>query len=279
MRANWDKSLALVLQHEGGYVNHPDDPGGATNKGITQRVYDAFRDRKSLPRQSVRNITSAEVSQIYREQYWNAVRGDELPAGVDYAVFDYAVNSGAKRSKEELQRVLGVGVDGQLGGVSMQALHEACMVDEEAVIKKLCDRRMRFVRSLKTFKTFGKGWTRRIVGERDGFQITDHGVIDLAIMMARDDLAYPLPSVRAAEGKALETDVKQSTTPTGVGAVLSGAGITGQTVVAAAEQVKPHVSETPFGMIAMGLFLLLMVSGVGLMVWTSYQKVREQRAA
>ena len=111
----YNEALKRVLVHEGGYVNDPRDPGGATMKGVTQRTYDGYRKRLGLPSRPVSQITSAEVGEIYRRQYWAAVRGDELPAGIDYVLFDGAVNSGPVQSIKWLQRALGVSVDGVLG--------------------------------------------------------------------------------------------------------------------------------------------------------------------
>ena len=98
MKENFDLALRALLKLEGGYVNHPADPGGATNKGVTQAVYDDWRAARGLMKQSVRLIAPPEVSAIYRKQYWDAVSGDKLPSGLDYAVFDFAVNSGVNIS-------------------------------------------------------------------------------------------------------------------------------------------------------------------------------------
>lgn len=191
--STFKEALTLVLAHEGGYVNHPRDPGGATNKGVTQAVYDAYRTGKGLGTQSVRHITLGEASAIYKRRYWDLVRGDELPTGVDYAVFDFAVNSGTGRAKRYLQKVLGVEADGELGPQSMRAL--AAVNDREGLVTRLCGARMAFLRSLGTFSTFGRGWTRRVMGANDGFQASDTGVIDHAINMMRDHaLDLPLPT-------------------------------------------------------------------------------------
>lgn len=159
MRENLETALKHVLVHEGGFVNHPKDPGGATNRGVTQRVYDAYRDRQGQSRRSVRAITAEEVADIYKRQYWDAIRGDDLPSGLDYAVFDYAVNSGPRRAAQDLQRELGVAVDGVIGNVTLAAVAKADVYD---LIDRLCARRMRFLKGLKHWRTFGKGWTRRV---------------------------------------------------------------------------------------------------------------------
>ena len=98
MTDKFKEALARVLVHEGGEVHNPKDPGGRTNKGITQRVYNAWRTRSHLPIRDVYLISDTEVESIYRSQYWDVIKGDQLPPGVDYAVFDGAMNSGPKQS-------------------------------------------------------------------------------------------------------------------------------------------------------------------------------------
>ena len=159
MDRNFDRALSLVLKHEGGYVNHPSDPGGATNKGVTQATYDAWREKQALPKRSVREIAESEVTAIYRRDYWVRVQGDDLPAGVAYAVFDFAVNSGVYRASRFLQKVVGVAQDGIVGPATIAATKA---LSPAAVIDRLCDDRMAFLHSLGTFATFGKGWTRRV---------------------------------------------------------------------------------------------------------------------
>lgn len=161
MNTNFDKCLSLVLVHEGGYVNHPRDPGGATNRGVTQAVYDAYRKTRGRGQQSVKFITDDEVKAIYRFQYWDRVQGDLLPAGLDYAVFDFAVNSGVGRASKYLQAVVGTPQDGVIGARTLAAIQSP-----KNAINALCDRRMSFLRNLRTFLTFGKGWTRRVTDVR-----------------------------------------------------------------------------------------------------------------
>jgi lysozyme family protein len=161
MNTNFDKCLSLVLVHEGGYVNHPRDPGGATNRGVTQAVYDAYRKTRGRGAQSVKFITDDEVKAIYRFQYWDRVQGDLLPAGLDYAVFDFAVNSGVGRASKYLQAVVGTPQDGVIGARTLAAIQSP-----KNAINALCDRRMSFLRNLRTFLAFGKGWTRRVTDVR-----------------------------------------------------------------------------------------------------------------
>jgi lysozyme family protein len=173
---NFDKALALVLEHEGGYVNDPHDPGGETNRGVTKAVYDAYRKVRGRGPQSVKFITDAELKAIYKFQYWDKVQGDHLPAGLDYAVFDFAVNSGVGRASKFLQAVLGVAQDGQIGARTLAAIHNPINT-----INALCDRRMAFLRRLPTFWRFGKGWTRRVEGSNP--KKVD-GVREVALEMA-----------------------------------------------------------------------------------------------
>ncbi|SFJ54841.1 Lysozyme family protein [Bosea sp. OK403] len=159
------KALKVVLVHEGGKVDHPKDPGGRTNQGVIQRVYDGYRARKGRPKRDVYLMESAERDEIYRAQYWDAVRADDLPAGVDYVVFDGAVNSGPAQSVKWLQRALGgVKVDGALGEATLAAV--ATHPDHDALIAAICQRRMAFLKALSIWPTFGKGWTARVSGVR-----------------------------------------------------------------------------------------------------------------
>lgn len=191
--SNFKPSLSLVLAHEGGFVNHPADPGGATNQGVTQAVYDAYRKYNGAKVQSVKLISAVEVADIYNKQYWRLVRGDTLPCGFDYAVFDFGVNSGVSRAVRYMQRLVGVDDDGVIGFKTISAVEAAARANEEALIVQYCANRLAFLKSLKTFPTFGKGWTRRVIGYTAGVQASDNGVVDYAVMMARKDTAYPLP--------------------------------------------------------------------------------------
>jgi lysozyme family protein len=161
---NFESALAAVLKHEGLFSNHPDDPGGATMKGVIQRVYNAYRQKRGLKMQSVKHISDDEIRTIYKLQYWDAIKGDQLPSGVDYAVFDGAVNSGPRQSIKWLQRALGVDDDGQLGPITLKAA--LLFPDQKKLVDYMLDRRMAFLRSLRHWRSFGKGWTNRVAGVR-----------------------------------------------------------------------------------------------------------------
>ena len=151
--------VAIVLRHEGGFVEHPRDPGGATKYGITLNTLRGWRGDETLTADDVRALTEEDAREIYLARYWNPIRGDELPPGVDLAVFDYAVNSGVRRAARELQAVLGVPQDGAIGRVTLAA---ARSLDPNVVISNLCERRRAFLRTLRTFDTFGRGWLQRV---------------------------------------------------------------------------------------------------------------------
>lgn len=159
MNRNFAKALSLVLKHEGGFVDHPADPGGATNKGVTIGTYRAYIDPQGTV-DDLKHITDAQLAKVYREQYWNKVRGDDLPDGVDYAVFDFAVNSGPSRAAKFLQTVVSSPADGVVGPKTIEATRRAKPPTE--VIRILNANRMEFLQGLPTWKTFGKGWTTRV---------------------------------------------------------------------------------------------------------------------
>lgn len=162
------ESLSRVLAHEGGYSNNKKDPGGPTMKGVTQRVYDAYRRGKGLAVRSVKSLTTDELNDIYDKQYWDAVKGDLLPDGVDYVVFDGGVNSGPGRSimwlQQALRPVYTGRIDGVMGMGTITALKS--INNNDALIDRICDARMNFLRHLGTFPTFGKGWTARVAEVR-----------------------------------------------------------------------------------------------------------------
>lgn len=153
--------LAETLKWEGGWSNSAHDPGGPTMKGVIQREYDRYRRSKGLPTRTVRVIEQSELLEIYKTGYWDPVRGDELPAGVDLCLFDFAVNSGPGRAIMSAQHVLGVGIDGKMGDATIKAIKAR---DPVELCRALVADRMRFLRALGTFRYFGVGWTRRCQG-------------------------------------------------------------------------------------------------------------------
>lgn len=157
MLENFVKSLETVLKHEGGYVDHPKDPGGRTNMGITQAVYEKYLNR-TVTEEEMKNIKIGDVRIIYKENYWDKVKGDDLPSGVDFCVFDWAVNSGVSRASKALQKIIGAKADGVIGPNTLKAVESA---DSEIIIQQLTEAREDFYKRLSTFDTFGKGWLSR----------------------------------------------------------------------------------------------------------------------
>jgi lysozyme family protein len=158
VKENWDSSFAAVLKHEGGYVNNPRDPGGRTNLGVTQRAWEAYLNR-DVTETEMRALTPDIVKPFYKAMYWDKIKGDQLPAGVDYATYDLAVNSGTRRAAKYLQEIAGVFADGIIGPKSIDAIEA---LDPEQTVEVLCDMRLAFLKRLTTFDMFGKGWSRRV---------------------------------------------------------------------------------------------------------------------
>ncbi len=176
MRENFERSLQRVLVHEGGHVNHPRDPGGATNFGVTQRVYDGYRENRHLEKRSVRKITKDEVRDICRNLYARKIRFDDLPAGVDYCVLDGAFNSGVMQSAKWLQRAAGCArVDGNIDEATIAAVR--AHADHDLLIAKILSLRLGMLQKLKTYNTFGKGWRIRVADVLHGAQAWASGSV------------------------------------------------------------------------------------------------------
>jgi len=158
MKHNWEEALKHILKYEGGYVHHKDDPGGMTNLGVTKRVWEEWTG-KSATEADMRSLTPEMVSPLYKKRYWDAVRGDDLPSGVDLCVFDCAVNAGVGRASKFLQQAVGVTADGQIGPMTVAA---TTAKPAEEVIEAFCNLREAHYKSLSTFATFGKGWMNRL---------------------------------------------------------------------------------------------------------------------
>jgi lysozyme family protein len=252
---NFPRCFSATLVHEGGYVHHAKDPGGATNKGIIQRTYDSFRRAKGLPKRSVRLITDDEVADIYRSRYWNAVNGDNLPDGLDYVAYDGGVNSGPKNGAKWLQRALGVVSDGFVGGDTIKAAKNA--KDKPAVIRKACSIRMGFLKSLKHWGTFGKGWTRRVIG-----------VEALAVKMAIMAAGAVTP---AAVDTAIKDDAKVEAKSAGKAATknTTTAGAGGVATGGSAVQADPSQGfDLSNGLVI--AFVLVAVIATAVFIWRAY---------
>lgn len=173
MNDNFPKALATVLHHEGGWADHPKDPGGATMKGVTLATYSKFLGRDAT-KEELRNISDAELEQIYRDLYWNRAACDQLPTGLDLAVFDMAVNAGPGRAAKILQGVLGVTADGVIGPKTLAMTKTRPVTD---LIREFSDAREEFYKGLPIYATFGKGWLRRVDEvETEAYKLVRTGV-------------------------------------------------------------------------------------------------------
>jgi lysozyme family protein len=158
MKDNFDAALKAILHHEGGYVNHPADPGGMTNLGVTKRVWEEWVGHE-VDEKTMRELTPEIVGPMYKVKYWDKIKGDDLPTGVDYCVFDAAVNSGPGRAAKWLQACVGVEPD---GGIGPKTLAAVAAIDPADLVDDYAKRRLSFMMDLKTWDTFGKGWGRRV---------------------------------------------------------------------------------------------------------------------
>lgn len=210
-RENFPASLAEILKQEGGYVDHPKDPGGATNLGITIATLRAWRKPDLVSKQDVRELTRDGASAIYRALYWNKVSGDDLPAGFDLATFDPAVTSGAMRGAKWMQRALGVPADGRIGPITVRAAASAKPV---RIIAKASTIRMGFLRGLGTWTTFGRGWSARVAR-----------VEAVAVRMALVSAGAPARPVLIDMHAAAQAGARKETAAAG-GAAAGGGAIT-----------------------------------------------------
>jgi lysozyme family protein len=157
---SFETVVHMVLEHEGGYVNHPSDPGGETKYGISKRAY---------PDVDIAELTKDDAADLYKRDYWDRIKGDDLPVGVACVVMDYAVNSGISRASKALQSVCGISNgDGVIGPHSLASVWTTVKNDgEESVINAVTEQRQGFIRALSIYDTFGKGWERRIKETHD----------------------------------------------------------------------------------------------------------------
>ena len=157
MNQNFDTCLSMLLKHEGGFSNHKDDRGGLTNLGVTKAVYDEFHGTDATE-EDMRKLKKSDVEPIYRSNYWNRCRCQDLPSGVDWAVFDFAVNAGTGRAAKALQQAVEAEQDGSIGPLTLMKVKDHEVVN---IINRIAIYREQFYRSLSNFDTFGKGWLRR----------------------------------------------------------------------------------------------------------------------
>jgi lysozyme family protein len=188
--SNFPAALRLVLKHEGGFSKHPADPGGATMLGVTKKVWEAYTG-ETVTEGEMKQLTPEDVGPLYKRGYWDKCRCDDLPSGLDYAVFDYAVNSGVMRASKVLQATLDVVTDGMIGPATIAAARAS-----EKVIQRYCGERLRFLKALPHWPSFGKGWERRV-----------REVQTKALSLEA------LPDAHAAMGESVRVAIQRATAP------------------------------------------------------------------
>lgn len=267
---NYAAALKRVLVHEGGFVDHPADPGGATNRGVTTRVFHAYLKRKGLAPRSVKTITEPELQEIYRTGYADKIRFDDLPVGVDYVVLDGAVNSGPAQSIKWLQRACGVQADGVIGEATLAAVE--AHPDHDRLIADICAHRLRFLKALRTWKTFGRGWLRRVEDVRRTGQAWAKG----------SGAPPPMPE-EGGNRRALLADA-QLRPSKALGDAATGGGIAGGGATAALGEAKEALeplagTSSTVNLILAGLAILSVLLVLGGLAWRYYAKRRAAELA
>jgi lysozyme family protein len=170
--ANLERILSLVFGHEGGFTDDPKDKGNWTGGKIGLGVIKGTKygiSAAAYPTTDIAGLTLAKAAALYRRDYWGKIRGDELPSGLDYCLFDFAVNSGVARAIMGLQRALNLADDGKMGPITLAA---AIKADPQALIQRICADRLTFMRRLSSWPTYGKGWSRRVASvEREALKM------------------------------------------------------------------------------------------------------------
>lgn len=158
MNRNWDKSFNYVIQSEGGYADLDGDTGGPTNHGCTQAVWEEYVGHP-VTVEDMKNLTVEDVKPLYKKRYWDAIHGDALPSGLDYAMFDASINSGIGNSSRWIQEIVGVPVDGAIGNNTVSAISQ---INPVTLINEFSDKRLVFLQRLKLWPKYGDGWGKRV---------------------------------------------------------------------------------------------------------------------
>jgi len=170
MASNFQECLDLVLKSEGGWVNHPSDPGGETNLGVTKRVWEEYVGH---PVESLKKLTKDDVAPLYELKYWRPCYCEVLPRGLDFVVFSMGVNAGPGRSVKLLQQSIGCVPDGVIGPRTRELISSS---NGSTLIAKFSETRREYYRALKTFPIFGKGWLNRVDHEEaEALNMTKNG--------------------------------------------------------------------------------------------------------
>lgn len=269
MRQNFEPSLKRVLVHEGGKVDDPHDPGGRTNQGVTQSTYNLYLTAVGLPKRDVYDMTDGERDDIYRRRYWDVIKGDKLPAGIDYITFDGAVNSGNVQSVKWVQRALGPyytgKVDGVMGESTLAAIRDH--PNHDALVEAIATRRLAFLKALKTWRRYGKGWQSRVMGVEATAQAWATG--NTAPMSLFDP---------QGSAKAYIEDGKPSPSKAPGDAAMGG-GIVSGTLAQATDQLTPLSNIDFIAQVVAALTVAGVIVTVGGIAYRWYAKRREAELA
>lgn len=244
--ATYPDGVRHLFMHEGGYTNDPRDPGGPTNFGITLKDYRLYINPRGQA-EDVRNMTVAQARAIYKSKYWDAMRCDSLPAGVDYVMFDYGVNSGIGRAGKVLRRLLGL--PDNTGVVTDAVIAATLKRDPAELVRAIDAERLAFLKHLKTWPVFGKGWGRR-VAEVDAYA--------LKLAAGNNVIPFPVPAPAPGKGHIPQPKVDPKVAiPTGTGAAAAGAS---------------------FGWVGIVVLALAIVAAVGTFLYLKKRRDRRQTA-
>ena len=263
----YELALPRILVYEGGKVDDPQDPGGRTNKGVTQSTYNTYRRRAGLPLRDVWLIADSEVSAIYKQMYWDRIGGDLLPKGVAFCVFDAAVNSGVSQATKWLQRALGRTYTGAVDGDFGPKTVEAALADNDndALIARFCSLRLAMLKGLKTWNRFRKGWSARVAN-----------VLKIAQSWASGSVG-PNPVDVASDGgnrKAFPADIKKPMFGETASNSATGVGLAGSTASQLAETLDPLKDHSKAILYA---FLAVTVAGILATAYVAWSRTRQER--
>jgi lysozyme family protein len=268
MRGNLENCVKLTFGDEGGYVNNPSDPGGPTKYGITLKTLAAYRQSK-VTAADVKGLSLAEAAAILDSQYWRKVWGDELSRGVDYAMFDFAVNSGPAQAIKTAQRLLGVDHDGTMGAITLQAIQKTAAKE---FVEKYMTARLEYMRGLgKLWTHFGNGWSERVAHVR----VVASNMIETgrtkALVAEVAEKIKPKPEEMAKAPPSATSTISTSQGKAGATTIIGAAGAA---VTTAVTTLTPYV-ETEYvkrivtGLAVVGVALALIG---GIVTWVTQRR-------
>lgn len=265
MDSRFSKCLGITLRHEGGLSDHKKDPGGLTQFGITIGRFRAYKgwqepkteDELQRQRRALVNISGPELEDIYRKGYWNLVKADDLPPGLDLTMFDFAVNSGPARAIKTLQKIVGVTPDGQMGVFTISAVRKYSKYNTEPLLRQMYEARMGFLRNLSTWPDFGKGWKRRV-----------DDILHRSIAMANGTNVSPAV-VSEPTPKANSADTKTLAKPNAKEKAATAAASVGAAVTEAAQTLAPHATSLD---VIKWLCIALAVVSAGIVLYRAFKE-------